>query len=149
MDPINNTIQALSAVAKLVSGNGMLENVMPDPDTVSDAVKSLELDREVKLDLVGKNGNQTSKASDNTDETDASDPQFEEAVKKSVEKLNDELKQKHISLNFWVDEESESLVVQVLESESGKVIRQIPPDEILSLRRHLQEMTGIIFDADG
>jgi hypothetical protein len=67
-------------------------------------------------------------------------------VEKLVEELNKQLISKHVSLNFWIDEQSNSVVVQVIESESGKVIRQIPPDAILSIRNRLQELTGIMLD---
>jgi uncharacterized FlaG/YvyC family protein len=67
-------------------------------------------------------------------------------VEKLVEELNKHLISKHVSLNFWIDEQSNSVVVQVIESESGKVIRQIPPDAILSIRNRLQELTGIMLD---
>jgi flagellar protein FlaG len=72
--------------------------------------------------------------------------QTRELIEESIKTLNAELAQKHISLNYSIDDDSDSLVVQVIEADSGKVIRQIPPDEILVLRQRLEELTGIIFD---
>ena len=111
---------------------------------VSDAAKSPGLDTEVKLNLADSSAQPS-----NITETDSSEPgqsKTRELIEDSIKTLNAELEQKHISLNFSIDDDSETLVVQVIESDSGKVIRQIPPDEILVLRQRLEELTGIIFD---
>ena len=65
-----------------------------------------------------------------------------------INELNKQLLIKQTSLNFRIDKASGSVVVQVVESESGKVIRQIPPESILAMRGRLQEMTGIMLDTE-
>jgi flagellar protein FlaG len=44
----------------------------------------------------------------------------------------------NFSIRFATDDQTGSLVVSVVDRETGEVLRQIPPDEILSLRSHLQ-----------
>jgi uncharacterized FlaG/YvyC family protein len=56
---------------------------------------------------------------------------------------------RRIALNWWVDEKTEDIVVQVIERDTAKLIRQIPPEEILRMRGRLQELLGVIFDQNG
>jgi flagellar protein FlaG len=51
-------------------------------------------------------------------------------------------------LNFSIDDATKSLVVKVIDSETEKVIRQIPPEEILAIRARIQELLGAIFDKE-
>ena len=43
-------------------------------------------------------------------------------------------------LNFAVDESSERLVVKVIDEESGEVVRQCPPKEMLRISAHLRKL---------
>jgi len=38
----------------------------------------------------------------------------------------------------------DDIVVKVVDDDTGKVIRQIPPDDVLSIREHLKEMSGLL-----
>lgn len=69
-------------------------------------------------------------------------------LEKIVDKLSQQFRSKNTSLNFSIDEETKSLVVKVIDSESEEVIRQIPPDEILAIRKRIQELLGVIFDKE-
>ncbi len=111
---------------------------------LSDAAKSPGVDTKVKLDLVSADAQSSSAAE--TEKNEKIQSELRELIEDSIQTLNTELEQKRISLNFSIDDDSDSLVVQVIEADSGKIIRQIPADEILVLRQRLEELTGIIFD---
>ncbi|MBN1904137.1 MAG: flagellar protein FlaG [Deltaproteobacteria bacterium] len=49
-------------------------------------------------------------------------------------------------LKIKVDENTGRIIVKVTSKETGKVIREIPPDELLDLAARIEEMTGILFD---
>ncbi len=49
-------------------------------------------------------------------------------------------------LKIQVDEKTGRIIVKVTSKESGKVIREIPPEELLDLAARIEEMTGILFD---
>ena len=57
---------------------------------------------------------------------------------KVMESLNKYSGLGNFSIRFATDDQTGSLVVSVVDRETGEVLRQIPPDEILSLRSHLQ-----------
>lgn len=47
-------------------------------------------------------------------------------------------------LRIEVDHETERVVVKVVEKESGEVIRQIPPEELLELEKYLSSQKGLL-----
>ena len=55
----------------------------------------------------------------------------------------------NVDLQFTVHKASGQIMVTVSDGSSGKVIREIPPSEILQLAARLDEMIGMIFDKKG
>ena len=51
-----------------------------------------------------------------------------------------------VGLHFSVHETTGRTVVRVVDKETEKLIREIPPEEFLNLAAKLEEMIGIIFD---
>jgi flagellar protein FlaG len=49
-------------------------------------------------------------------------------------------------LGFAVHEESGDLVVKVTDSETGKMVKQIPGEEVLRMRDRLHDMIGMFID---
>lgn len=47
-------------------------------------------------------------------------------------------------LKFSIDEETGREIIKVIEIKSGRIIRQIPPDEALDLLRQLKEQKGAV-----
>lgn len=50
------------------------------------------------------------------------------------------------SLSFSIDEHTGEPVITVTEKETGKVIRQIPPEEMRKLSVRMKQITGILFN---
>ena len=48
------------------------------------------------------------------------------------------------SVRFEQDSGTKELVVQVVDKDTDKLIRQIPPEELLKLSQHLKELSGSI-----
>ncbi|MEN8259178.1 MAG: flagellar protein FlaG [Pseudomonadota bacterium] len=66
-------------------------------------------------------------------------PSTEDSLSGVVKNLNDLVQVVHHELKFSLDDEADRMVVQVIDSETDEVIRQIPSDEILALVKHLAE----------
>ena len=43
-------------------------------------------------------------------------------------------------LAFTIDYETDKVVVQVVDEETGEVVRQVPPDEMLKISAHLKKL---------
>jgi flagellar protein FlaG len=63
-----------------------------------------------------------------------------------VSELNDVAKVLQTNLQFSVDEKTKRIVVKVLDADTQKVIRQIPPEDVMKMSARIQELLGILFD---
>lgn len=67
-------------------------------------------------------------------------------VKETVQEVNDILHNMNRNLSFTVDEQLGQSVILVKDSESDEVIRQIPSEELVVLRKKMDDVVGILFD---
>ena len=49
-------------------------------------------------------------------------------------------------VSFAVDERTGRVICRIMDQETGEVLRQVPPEEMLALAARLDEMIGLIFD---
>jgi flagellar protein FlaG len=69
-----------------------------------------------------------------------------ELIARAVEAIQESIDSLSTTLNFTMDQRSDSIVIQVKRKDSDEVIRQIPAEELLKLRAHLENLRGILFD---
>lgn len=74
----------------------------------------------------------------------AGDPSAEKLAA-TVSQLNKHTQQVQRDLKFVIDEQSGSVVIQIVDTQSKHVIRQIPPKDIMALRHHLEELSSLLF----
>jgi flagellar protein FlaG len=67
-------------------------------------------------------------------------------TQKLVKEIQSYLNNLNIQLSFSIREKTGDMVVRVLDRESGDVIRQLPPEDLLDLRDKLSELRGALFD---
>lgn len=65
---------------------------------------------------------------------------------KMVKDIQDRLDSMGNRLNFSLREDPNAVVVQVTDRESGELVKQFPPEEVLDLRKKLDELVGLLFD---
>ncbi len=70
--------------------------------------------------------------------------QEEARLKEAAEQLNQFMKNFAHDLKFSVDNDTHEIVVKVLEKQTGKLIRQIPSEEMLRLHKALDTLQGLI-----
>lgn len=73
------------------------------------------------------------------------DPAKLKVAVQEIEKFVQSVKR---NLEFSIDETSGKVVVKVIASESGEVIRQIPSAEALRLAESLHNASSVLFDAN-
>ncbi len=69
-------------------------------------------------------------------------------VKSLVQKLNDSISTLNDSVKFSYSEDAKALIVKVVDTKTGQVIRQIPPEELVKLEANLSQSIGIIFNKE-
>jgi len=71
-------------------------------------------------------------------------------VNGEIQRVVDDLMRMSHSLNrrldFHVNEETNQVIVRIVDSDSGEVIKQVPPDALLRLHARIQEAVGLLFD---
>ena len=67
-------------------------------------------------------------------------------VPQLVDQVNDHMRSLGTKIQFTVDSRTGKQVVIVAEKETGRVIRQIPPEEMLELAAKMKELVGIIYN---
>ncbi|MGQ9607781.1 MAG: flagellar protein FlaG [bacterium] len=50
------------------------------------------------------------------------------------------------SITFTKDKATDEVIIKIVDSETKEVIKQIPPEEIMKLKRFLTELQGILLD---
>jgi flagellar protein FlaG len=69
----------------------------------------------------------------------------QETLRGTVSDLNMLVQQMRRELRFTVDEDSGEMVVKVIDKETDEVLRQIPSEELLALRKRMADVAGVIF----
>ncbi|CUS31519.1 putative Flagellar protein FlaG [Candidatus Nitrospira nitrificans] len=70
-------------------------------------------------------------------------------IEEAATRVNEVLSLANPQLRIRVDDETERVVVKVVEQESGEVIRQIPPEELLELEKYLSSPKGLLLQEQG
>jgi flagellar protein FlaG len=82
----------------------------------------------------------------------ASEENEQQITKKDIEDTVDALKEMTTTLqtkmDFSINQETNRLVVKVVDQDTEKVIRQFPPEELLELQEKMIDLTGFLFSAD-
>jgi len=79
---------------------------------------------------------------DNEPATDAELRQFAEALEGVTQRLNSEIRMN-------VDDDTGRVVAQIIDRETREVIRQVPLQELLDIAARLNDLVGLLFDAEG
>jgi flagellar protein FlaG len=121
----NFALQSADVVTDRVRSNQAIENAPEVEQQAKDI--SVSADKELRV------------------AADVSTEQIESAVSQISEFVQSNSRQ----LNFSVDEGSNKQVVKVTDTESGKIIRQIPSEEVLKLSERLQDLQTEVGTAVG
>jgi len=80
---------------------------------------------------------------------DANDYRVTEAekVKNAVKDIETFLASSRRNLEFSTDEESGRIIVKVIASETGELIRQLPSEEALKIAHSLSDVNSLLFNA--
>lgn len=66
------------------------------------------------------------------------------ALTGAVKKLNDYVAPALKTIEFSIDDDTDRIVVKVVDTETQKVLRQIPNDEVLAITKSLDKLRGLV-----
>jgi flagellar protein FlaG len=67
-------------------------------------------------------------------------------VEEAVRKFADAVSGSNVELSFSVDQSTNDVIIKVTDATTGKVIRQIPSEEMLRMSNNIKEMIGLFYD---
>ncbi len=70
----------------------------------------------------------------------------QEELAEAIEKVNATAEAFHTSLRFRIHEESERIMVQVVNLKDNEVIKEIPPERLLHVVAQIQNIIGLFVD---
>ena len=83
--------------------------------------------------------------SQSEDRSDASDTK---GLAEKVEQIQQSINQIAPQVQFSVEEDLNRVVVKVVERDSGELIRQFPPEEVLNVQRFFDEQSGVLLEEE-
>ena len=115
-------------------------------DTIHSVAATVGRDLESVGSVQAKRGQGPSKDSGPKKSESAPVTSKSREISEVVEKLNTLGSQiANTKISFSIDSETGKPIVRVINKETGQVIRQLPPEDLLNLVDNLQNLTGLIF----
>ncbi|ASM38602.1 MAG: flagellar protein FlaG [Campylobacter sputorum] len=72
-----------------------------------------------------------------------------EEINKTTERLNEQMESLQTNIRFAYNDKISSLYINVLEKNTGEVIRKIPTESMMKLSEHFKEIIGLLMDKEG
>jgi len=69
-----------------------------------------------------------------------------EDIKKIASTMDSLIKKLNTELKLEVDEETNKVIVKIIDGENQEVVRQIPSEEFVELSKRMKEAVGMLFD---
>ena len=101
----------------------------------------------IRTEKIKSNNNKTNKQTKPLQEKkEYNQQELEDEVRESVKDVNEIVDQVKEGLSFQIHEDTEELMVQVIDVNTEEVIKELPPEEMLDLKARIHEMVGILID---
>ena len=68
-----------------------------------------------------------------------------EQTQQSLQEINNVLASMSISVQFEIDPNYKDVIVKVVDQQSGKVIRQIPTEDVVRISKAMDSLKGLLF----
>lgn len=78
---------------------------------------------------------------------EAGDADEAHSIQDVVSGLNKMVQNLHRNLQFSVDDDSGETIIKVVDAETKELVRQIPSEEIVALRRRIKDAAGVLFQS--
>ena len=95
---------------------------------------------------VNRNDNSDRKPESLREKEEYSEQEFEDEVRESVKDVNEIVDKVKEGLSFQIHEDTEKMMVKVVDLNTDEVIKELPPEEMLDLQARIHEMVGILID---
>ena len=91
---------------------------------------------------------ESSEPADKPEERQPQPPPSKEDVRRMSQLLDKIVESLNWNIRVRIDETSERIITQIVDPEKDKVIKQIPPQELLDIMARLKELVGLLLDRE-
>ena len=95
---------------------------------------------------VNRNDNSERNPESLREKQEYSEQELEDEVRESVKDINEIVDKVKEGLSFQIHEDTEKMMVKVVDLNTDEVIKELPPEEMLDLQARIHEMVGILID---
>jgi flagellar protein FlaG len=95
---------------------------------------------------VNKNDNSDRKPESLREKQEYTEQELDDEVRESVKDVNEIVDKVKEGLSFQIHEDTEQMMVKVVDLNTDEVIKELPPEEMLDLQARIHEMVGILID---
>ena len=74
--------------------------------------------------------------------------EMEKKLEEAVARLNEQMEANGRKLGFSVDDRLNKQIVRVVNKETGEVVRQIPNEVVIRVANSIEDLKGVLFDAE-
>ena len=74
--------------------------------------------------------------------------EMQKKVEEAVARLNEQMEANGRKLGFSVDDRLNKQIVRVMNKETGEVVRQIPNEVVIRVANSIEDLKGVLFDAE-
>jgi flagellar protein FlaG len=74
--------------------------------------------------------------------------EMERKLEEAVARLNEQMQANGRKLGFSIDDRLNKQIVRVMNKETGEVVRQIPNEVVIRVANSIEDLKGVLFDAE-
>ncbi len=71
--------------------------------------------------------------------------EMEAAVKEAIDGINERISH---DVRMEIDKDTDKLVIKILDTKSGELIKQFPPEDLLTISKKMDELEAILFSEE-
>ena len=134
-------IESIKSVGKANSGAAY---VPPVSDASGNSVKVVNDTKKV-VDTTADNAGQTNQNQIQEQVADGKKV-AQSTIDNTISETNSKIKMSNTQLQYSIDEETQRISIKIIDKDTEKVIREVPPEETLEAIKKIWEIAGIIVD---
>jgi flagellar protein flaG protein len=136
-------IESIKSVGTANSGTTSYVPLQSSAEEVNFVKPVVEHQKESKVENDDTNSNQHDA---NVDKSIENKKVSKSTIDNTISETNSKIKVSNTQLKYSIDDETQRISIKIIDKDTDKVIREVPPEETLEAIKKIWEIAGIIVD---
>lgn len=136
-------IESIKSVG--TANSGAASYVPPVADASGNSVKVVN-DTQKIADTQTNDNNDKNKQNIEQDAANENRKVAKSTIDSTISETNSKIKMSNTQLKYHIDDETQRISIKIIDKDTDKVIREVPPEETLEAIKKIWEIAGIIVD---